>query len=167
VISLSQVKELELRVGKVVDGLKAQKAENASLKERVAELEAQLEELGNEISNRVAEEAEIEAGIQGILDMLNRVDAPNETNGSEETQAEDNPEPTVDETDSSAEPFSEDYADNFDAQTDGNNPFSASDESDANPMPNEGIHRSGNSEFGNANSGNADDDRFQSEFDIF
>jgi len=167
VISLSQVKELELRVEKVVNALRVQTAENASLKERIAELETQLKELGSEISSRIADEAEIEAGLQYVFDMLNRVNTPDDIDGSDEAQSEDDSNSIADETDSSAESFSEDSASNSDAQTDDNNPFSAPDNSGANPMSEEGIHRPENAEFGGVNSGNVGNDSSQGEFDIF
>jgi len=157
VISLAQVRELELRVGKVVDALRVQSAENANLRQRVSELEARLDELGNEISNRMADEEEIEAGLQGVFDMLDRVDAPNDA-GSE-AQSGNGANPGVDETDSDAESLN--HENNPDSQAGDDNPPPANTES----VPDEKIHHPDNAESEDANSG--DDDRFQSEFDIF
>jgi len=163
VISLAQVRKLELRVGKVVDALRVQSAENASLRQRVNELEARLDELGSEISSRRADEEEIEAGLQGVFDILDRVDASNGASG--EAQSGNDANPNADETES--ESFSENHENNLGSQADADNPSPAINESSTKTMPEEETHHPEDSESEAANSGDADDDRFQSEFDIF
>ena len=161
-ISLAQVKKLELRVREVVDVLRVQSTENASLRQRINELETELDELRNEISSHRADEKQIEAGLQGVFDMLDQVDGSNGTSDNGKLQSGNDADPDVDETNSDTRPFLEDTGNNHDTQTSDDNPSPA--ESDANSIPNDEIHHSNNSESKDVSS---DDDRFQSEFDIF
>jgi len=166
VITLSQVKELELRVGKVLDALRVQSAENASLKERISELEARLDELGKEISSRMSDEKEIEAGLQSVFDMLDRTDAPNEAEDGE-TQPGNDSAPIVNGTKPNTESFAKDSNDGFDTRTVDEISSSTPCESDSNSTFNEGIRNFDNSKPEDVSSSDAEGDRFQNEFDIF
>ncbi|MDT8297126.1 MAG: cell division protein ZapB, partial [Spirochaetaceae bacterium] len=73
-ISLEQVRQLDIRVKKAVSAVKALSAENSALKQQISELEARLAELLREASDRQANEQEIEVGLQGVLDVLDEVD---------------------------------------------------------------------------------------------
>lgn len=162
-ISLAQVRDLELRVGKMVDALRVQSAENASLRQRVSELEAELDELGNEISTQKADEEQIEAGLRGVFDMLDRIDAPNGAGDGGEAQSENETGSGANEINPDTEPEDPDH----EIRAGGEDSSIAAGESDATPIPNDEIHhpdKSGNTDSGAAH---ADDDRPQNEFDIF
>jgi chromosome segregation ATPase len=73
-ISLEQVRQLDIRVKKAVSAVKTLSAENSALKQQISELEARLDELRREASDRQANEQEIEVGLQGVLDVLDEVD---------------------------------------------------------------------------------------------
>lgn len=73
-ISLEQVRQLDIRVKKAVSAVKSLSAENSALKQQISELEARLAELRREASDRQANEQEIEVGLQGVLDVLDEVD---------------------------------------------------------------------------------------------
>ena len=73
-ISLEQVRQLDIRVKKAVTAVKGLSAENADLKRRIAELEARLDELTREASDRQADEQRLEVSLQGVLDVLDEVD---------------------------------------------------------------------------------------------
>jgi FtsZ-binding cell division protein ZapB len=73
-ISLEQVRQLDIRVKKAVSAVKVLSAENSALKQQIAELEARLAELRREASDRQANEQQIEVGLQGVLDVLDEVD---------------------------------------------------------------------------------------------
>lgn len=87
-ISLEQVRQLDIRVKKAVAAVKNLSMENAQLKARIAGLEGQLENLSNEASSRKADEQELEVSLQGVLDVLDEVDS--ETSGLDPEPPEDN-----------------------------------------------------------------------------
>jgi len=157
-ISLVQVKELELRVGKIVNALRVQNAENANLRQRVIELESRLKELEHEISNQRADEDEIEAGLQGVFDILNRIDAPDEVSEKSKAQSGSDAGPGVYEANPETESFPEHNGN--DAQTDGNDPYPSKSNS-------KHIPHTDNFEPEGEDDTNVDDERFQGEFDIF
>ena len=66
-ISLEQVRHLDIRVKKAVAALKTLSAENAALKQRIGELQ-------NEEAARAADEEQLEVSLQGVLDVLDEVD---------------------------------------------------------------------------------------------
>lgn len=66
-ISLEQVRQLDIRVKKAVAALKTLSAENAALKQRIGELQ-------NEEAARAADEEQLEVSLQGVLDVLDEVD---------------------------------------------------------------------------------------------
>jgi hypothetical protein len=73
VISLEQVRQLDIRVKKAVTAVKTFSAENSALKKQNAELEARLDELRREASDRKADEEQLEVSLQGVLDVLDEV----------------------------------------------------------------------------------------------
>ncbi|PIE04715.1 MAG: hypothetical protein CSA76_02740 [Spirochaetales bacterium] len=103
-ISLEQVRQLDIRVKKAVSALQTANAENASLKQRLAVLEAEIQELTKEAGNRKAEEERLEISLQGVLDVLDQVDDESASSSyiSEETEeeAEEDSRPDPDEADS-------------------------------------------------------------------
>ena len=74
-ISLEQVRQLDIRVKKAVTAVKTLSAENSALKLQIAELEARLDELRKEASDRKADEQELEVSLQGVLDVLDEVNS--------------------------------------------------------------------------------------------
>ena len=66
-ISLEQVRQLDIRVKKAVAAVKTLSAENAALKQRIGELQ-------NEEAARAADEQQLEVSLQGVLDVLDEVD---------------------------------------------------------------------------------------------
>jgi hypothetical protein len=74
VISLEQVRQLDIRVKKAVTAVKTLSTENSVLKQQIADLEARLDELDKEASNRIADEQQLEVSLQGVLDVLDEVD---------------------------------------------------------------------------------------------
>jgi chromosome segregation ATPase len=87
VISLDQIRQLDIRVKKAVTAVKSLSAENAALKQQINHLEARLDELSREASSRKADEEQLEVSLQNVLDVLDEVDS--ETAGME-------PEPPAD-----------------------------------------------------------------------
>ena len=73
-ISLEQVRQLDIRVKKAVTALKNVSAENSALKAEIAELKTKLDELNTEAAGRKADEQELEVSLQGVLDVLDEVD---------------------------------------------------------------------------------------------
>jgi hypothetical protein len=73
VISLEQVRQLDIRVKKAVTAVKSFSAENSALKQQISELEARLDELRREASDRKADEEQLEVSLQGVLDVLDEV----------------------------------------------------------------------------------------------
>jgi len=149
----------------VVDVLRIQNAENASLKQRVSELETRLDELGNELSSQKADEEQIEAGLQGVFDMLDQIDTSNDSNENGSLESENTPD--VNENNSDTESSVENAGSNYGAQTSDDNPSPDSDKSDVEPIPNDEINHPNKSEDPSPDDAHTDDDRFQSEFDIF
>jgi len=74
VISLEQVRQLDIRVKKAVTAVKTLSTENTALKQQIADLEAQVDELRLEASTRQADEQQLEVSLQGVLDVLDEVD---------------------------------------------------------------------------------------------
>jgi len=74
VISLEQIKQLDIRVKKAVTAVKTLSAGNSALEKQVKELEAQLIELNKEASERKADEEQLEVSLQSVLDVLDEVD---------------------------------------------------------------------------------------------
>ncbi len=72
-ISLEQVRQLDIRVKKAVTAVKSFSAENSVLKQQIVELEARLDELRREASDRKADEEQLEVSLQGVLDVLDEV----------------------------------------------------------------------------------------------
>lgn len=87
-ISLEQVRQLDIRVKKAVTAMKTLSAENEALKNRIAELEADLDQLQREATNRKADEEKLEVSLQGVLDVLDEVD--DKTSDVEPEPPEDN-----------------------------------------------------------------------------
>ncbi len=73
-ISLEQVRQLDIRVKKAVTAVKNLSAENSALKSEIEELKSKLEELSSEAAGRLAEEQKLEVSLQGVLDALDEVD---------------------------------------------------------------------------------------------
>ena len=73
-ISLEQVKQLDLRVKKAVNAIKVLSTENSVLKQQVKELEARLGALSKEATERRADEEQLEVSLQSVLDTLDEVD---------------------------------------------------------------------------------------------
>ena len=73
-ISLEQVRQLDIRVKKAVTAVKTLSTENSALNQQIAELEARLDELRREASDRKADEEQLEVSLQGVLDVLDEVD---------------------------------------------------------------------------------------------
>ena len=73
-ISLEQVRQLDIRVKKAVSTVKTLTAENTELKQKITDLEAQISELTDEAEGRRASEQELEVSLQGVLDVLDEVD---------------------------------------------------------------------------------------------
>jgi len=88
VISLEQVRQLDIRVKKAVTAVKSLSTENSVLKQQVKELEARLDELSKEASERKTDEAELEVSLQSVLDVLDEVDG--ETSDMEPEPPADN-----------------------------------------------------------------------------
>ncbi len=80
-ISLEQVRQLDIRVKKAVTTVKSLSTENSVLKQQVKELEARLGELSKEATTRKADEEQLEVSLQSVLDVLEEVDS--ETSGIE------------------------------------------------------------------------------------
>lgn len=89
-ISLEQIQQLDVRVRKAVTALKALSAENAELKQKLAEMESRIETLNQEAGHRMADEERLEISLQGVLDVLDQVD--DEMGGSQEAKASKAPE---------------------------------------------------------------------------
>ncbi len=89
-ISLEQIQQLDVRVRKAVAALKALSAENAELKQKLAEMESRVETLNQEAGHRMADEERLEISLQGVLDVLDQVD--DEMGGSQEAKAPKAPE---------------------------------------------------------------------------
>ena len=87
-ISLEQIRQLDIRVKKAVSAVKSLSAENSALKQQIAGLEAQLIELNKEASERKADEVQLEVSLQSVLDVLDEVDK--ETSEIEPEPPEDN-----------------------------------------------------------------------------
>ena len=87
-ISLEQVRQLDIRVKKTVTAVKNLSGKNNALKKRNTKLEHQLEELNKEASTRKASEQELEVSLQGVLDVLDEVDR--ETSNIEPEAPEEN-----------------------------------------------------------------------------
>jgi len=88
VISLEQVRQLDIRVKKAVTAVKALSTENSVLKQQVKDLEARLDELSREATTRKADEEQLEVSLQSVLDVLEEVDS--ETSGIEPEPPADN-----------------------------------------------------------------------------
>ncbi len=87
-ISLEQVRQLDIRVKKAVAAVKALSTENSVLKQQVQDLEARLDELSKEATTRIADEEQLEVSLQSVLDTLDEVDS--ETSGIEPEPPADN-----------------------------------------------------------------------------
>ena len=74
-ISLEQIRQLDISVKKAVTALKKLSSENTALKQQVTELEARLDELRREASDRIADEEQLEVSLQGVLDVLDEVNS--------------------------------------------------------------------------------------------
>lgn len=120
-ISLDQVRQLETRIKKIVDFVKALSAENETNKRRVEELEADLDKLRSEAMKHQADEEKLEASFQGVINILDEVEETTAGFESpvsdEEDTANDLPEPVLEETEktpleSDTEQISEEIAEN-------------------------------------------------------
>ncbi len=101
-ISLDQVRQLETRIKKIVDFVKALNAENETNKRRVEELEADLDKLRSEAMKHQADEEKLEVSFQGVINILDEVE---ETTAGLESPvsdkkdiANDLPEPVLEKT---------------------------------------------------------------------
>lgn len=75
-ISLEQVRQLDIRVRKAVSVIRDLTEKNEELKQQITALESRLEQLDAEASGRQADEQQIEVGLQGVLDVLDEVEMP-------------------------------------------------------------------------------------------
>ena len=92
-ISLEQVRQLDIRVKKAVAAVKKLSSENAVLKQPVTVLESQVDELRKEASDRKADEEQLEMSFQGVLDVLDEVNGETSDSNVVETVPEDKKSP--------------------------------------------------------------------------
>jgi FtsZ-binding cell division protein ZapB len=74
VVSLEQIKQLDIRVKKAVTLIKDLTSENQKLKDRISSLETELQELKTEKDSLKAEEERLQVSLQGVLDTLDQVE---------------------------------------------------------------------------------------------
>ncbi|MCK5248423.1 MAG: cell division protein ZapB [Spirochaetaceae bacterium] len=169
-ISLEQVRQLDIRVKKAVTAVKKLSSENTALKQQVTELETHLDELRKEAFDRKADEEQLEMSFQGVLDVLDEVNG--ETSELEpEPPADQNVVETMPEAEKS--PLEEDDNENdilfsaeaeedaVETETDESDKPAAAESQEENIEPEEAVDKP---EDVDPDSG---EDRIQSEFDIF
>ena len=170
-ISLEQVRQLDIRVKKAVTAVKKLSSENAALEQQVTELETHLDELRKEASDRKADEEQLEMSFQGVLDVLDEVNGETSDSNVVETVPEDKKSP-LEENDSkddilfaAEEPMSPETT-----ETDESDEPAATESQEETIESEEVVDKPENVDLDSGVDeviGSENEDKIQSEFDIF